>query len=62
MKKMKFRTIEQYYIYEWIKKNFYIQYLLDIEIVTSKSIKITDINSESMLITYENEKVRYEFV
>lgn len=62
MKKMKFRTIEQYYIYEWIKKSFYIQYLLDIEIVTSKSIKITDINSESMLITYENEKVRYEFV
>lgn len=62
LKKFKCDTVEQYFAYEWIKKNFYVTCLLNIVKVNSNSLMITDINREHLIVTYENKKISYEFV
>lgn len=62
MRQFKCDTVEQYFVYEWIKKNFYVSYLINIEKASSNSLMITDINREQLIVTYENEKISYELV
>lgn len=55
----KVETIEQFKILDFLKANFNIGFI-DIETIDRKTMKITDVNNDTMIFKYENNQVIYE--
>lgn len=60
MRKIKCSTIEQYYVYQWIKKNFVVSALRSVEKWSPSSLLITDKNLDYMLVSYKNGKIKHQ--
>lgn len=58
---IKVQTIEQFKVLEHIKKNFFTK-TLNIEIIDSKSLKITDREGASMTFSYKDEEISEEYL
>lgn len=57
MLQLECETVAQFKAYEWIRSNFYIEYL-QVNVIDKHCLKITDRNNDSMLITYENNYIQ----
>ncbi|WP_455579415.1 hypothetical protein [Faecalibacillus intestinalis] len=56
MNKPHFNKIDQFYSYQWICQNFDMG-AITIEIVDDSTLKITDINNNSALISHKRNKI-----
>ena len=60
---MKVETVQQYYVLQYLKENFYMEYI-KLELIDRYTIRVKDINNDEMDFYWcvENNSVKYKDV